>query len=162
MGKHLKTRLNIISIFLVALSSSQFLFAGVDGKEMNYWESIRNKKALNDYQNYLKYYPNGLYAQIAQENIRRLSIGGVQSPSSEVTPTMRVASLPESSSEEKAQTNKHSVDALEPFGQEKEAEFAYWDSIKNKNSVVLFQIYLIRYPQGLYVKLAKHKIKQLQ
>lgn len=48
--------------------------AGRFDAALEYWNSIRNSKSVNDYQEYIRQFPNGRYVEIAKLRIRKLQV----------------------------------------------------------------------------------------
>lgn len=112
-------------------SSSPTKFDGA-AFEYNYWDSIKNSQNIDDFKAYLAKYPNGQFAELANNKIKTLD---------------KVVKQTEPSS------SSSGTDAA--------TEVAYWDYIKNSANLEDFQAYLKRYPNGVFAELAANRVKAL-
>lgn len=64
--------------------------------------------------------------------------------------------------QEKAPTPIAKPTTVKPFQSDRAVELAYWDSIKNAASVTYYEAYLTKYPDGLFVDIARIRISELK
>ena len=103
--------------------------------ELDDWNAIKDSKKAEDYQSYLDKYPNGNFADLAKLRIKKYA-----APAATAAP----AEAP-----------------VEPPVDPQKAEIAYWNSIKTSKDVDDYKAYLVKYPNGDYVDVAKLRIEQL-
>ena len=104
--------------------------------EIEYWKSIANSNDVALYQVYLDRYPEGLFQGIAEQ---------------------RVASMNAASNAKPANNGEKITPAIVPI-----VEIEYWKSIATNNDVALYQVYLDRYPRGLFQGIAEQRIASLK
>jgi tetratricopeptide (TPR) repeat protein len=102
--------------------------------ELDLWNSIKDSKKAEDYQNYLDKYPDGNFADLAKLRVKKYA------PAPTPTPEAAPAEAP-----------------LDP----QQAEIAYWKSIKTSKDPEDYKAYLAKYPNGDYVDVAKLRVEQL-
>ena len=99
--------------------------------ELSYWETIKNSNNADDFKAYLEKYPSGQFASLAKNRINSL-----EAPAKPVE--SRAAPADSSAT-----------------------ELAFWDSIKNSTNADDLKAYLSKYPSGVFVELAKNRLKSL-
>lgn len=107
--------------------------------EIAYWESIKNSTNPDDFRAYLNKYPNGEFVDLARNKISSLE-----------------AAAKDKTERERADRERQEAE------DNRKAETAYWDSIKNSTDQENFRAYLRKYPQGQFADLAKDRIQQLE
>ncbi|MBC7929036.1 MAG: caspase family protein [Rubrivivax sp.] len=98
--------------------------------ELSFWETIKGSSNPEDFKAYLKQYPAGQFASLAN---------------------IRIASL-----EAPAKPAATSESALPSGGSA--TELAFWDSIKNSANAEDYKAYLEKYPKGEFATLAKNRL----
>ena len=101
--------------------------------ELSYWETIKSSSNPEDFKAYLTRYPNGQFADLANNRVKALEV--VAKPA-EPQPVSR-----------------------DTGGA---TEIAFWDSVKNSTSVDDFRAYLKKYPNGEFVELANNRLRALE
>ena len=101
--------------------------------ELSYWETIKSSTNPEDFKAYLTRYPNGQFADLANNRVKALEV--VAKPV-EPQPVSR-----------------------DTGGA---TEIAFWDSVKNSTSVDDFRAYLKKYPNGEFVELANNRLRALE
>ena len=103
-----------------------------DQIEDEYWEEIKDSTDLSGFEQYRKAYPKGRYLNTANLKIAQL----------------------------KKQAQQPAPVAVSPGREDNET--ALWNEVKNSTSKDDFDAYLVQYPKGKYIALAKSRIKKLQ
>jgi len=100
--------------------------------ELTYWDTIKTSQNIDDFKAYLEKYPDGQFTSLAKN---------------------RIASLqPESKPAERSSSGISSS----------QAEFTFWDSVKNSTSADDYRAYLEKYPNGEFAVLAKRRLSPLE
>ncbi len=108
--------------------------ASVDNSlEIEYWKTIKDSNDPEEYQIYLDEYPEGKFVKLAESRLKKL--GGNNSAVTNLSTDSGVAS------------NYSSTDVM------------YWESVKDSDDPDMFQAYIDQFPEGVYVVLAKIKLK---
>lgn len=101
--------------------------------EIAFWDAIKDSSDPNFLQAYMDRYPNGLFFAIA-----RLKLDSLKKNSNTTSETRGTTNTSDNS-----------------------ADIAYWDFVKDKTNVAYFESYVTRYPDGIFVDIAKLKIGEL-
>ena len=114
-----------------------------DAEELLFWDSVRDSPLLEDYQAFLKAYPNGKYAELAKETLLW----------------------------EKIKTSKNWQDFynfIQQFPKSRYAETAkekvetlLWESIKNSDKKQDYENFLLQFPQSKNTQAAKHRLHDM-
>ncbi|MEK7725405.1 MAG: hypothetical protein AAB336_13715, partial [Acidobacteriota bacterium] len=149
--------------------------------ELQYWDVVKNSTNPQDFQSYLRDFPNGQFAPIARLKLQQLQTGGT-------TPTPINSNVEDQywnniSNSQRAQdfqgylssfpNGKYAAIARlkisqlggnptpqpNPVGSPVEDQF--WNNVKNSNRVQDFQSYLNSFPNGQYAAIARLRINQL-
>ena len=107
--------------------------------EIEYWKSIATSNDAALYQVYLDRYPGGMFQGIAEQRVASLNAAEhaktANNPATQIVPTPSIVPI---------------------------VEIEYWKSIANSNDVALYQVYLDRYPRGLFQGIAEQRIASLK
>jgi len=128
--------------------------------QLIFWESIKDSKDRQMYEEYLVRFPDGIFAGLAKLNIEKYSkskatvimqssgaIGKGHAERSPGTPKMHPKMPKQKSAAAKSSQEDY--------------EIIFWKSIENSTNIAVFQEYLNRFPNGTFAGLAKIKIKTL-
>ncbi|HRH44989.1 MAG TPA: Vps62-related protein, partial [Pyrinomonadaceae bacterium] len=151
--------------------------------ELQYWEAVKTSNDPQDFQSYLRDYPNGQFTPIARLKLQQLQGGGTNptlTPPNSNTEDQYWNSI---SSSQRAQdfqgylssypTGKYAAIARlkvsqlggnptpQPNPVSSSVEDQFWNNVKNSNRSQDFQSYLNTYPNGQYAALARLKISQI-
>lgn len=147
--------------------------------EQQYWDAVKNSTRAEDFQNYLRDYPNGQFVPIARLKISQL---GSSAPSGPSTSTAEDQYWNYISNSQRAQdfqgylynypNGKYSAIANLRISQlggysapstpmVSAAEDQFWNNVKYSQRAQDFQDYLNAYPNGQYSLIARLKINQL-
>jgi adenylate cyclase len=133
--------------------------------ELVFWESIKDSENKSTFEEYLRHFPNGLFAGLAKINIQKLSKiesapkvdSGLQKDPERSAPTKaKPGKMPAKKHHE---TSKEKASAKEASGEN--YEIIFWQSIQDSNNIAVFQEYLRRFPKGAFAGLAIIRIKDL-
>ena len=104
--------------------------------ELSFWETIKGSADPEDFKAYLKQYPAGRFAALA--NIRVANLESSAKPAA--TPAVSAPS-----------------ESTSPA-----TELAFWDAVKNSTSGDDFRAYMKRFPNGTFADLAANRLKVLE
>ena len=110
--------------------------AAMTQQETVFWESIEDSAAAADYQAYLSQYPDGAFATLAK---------------------LRLSTFGQAATE----TESKAAEA-QALAQQQAQERALWDTIKNSNRAVDYQVYLQQFPNGTYAVLARARLAEAE
>ena len=113
------------------------------GIDRVFWESIKDSENPETYRAYLRQYPNGAFSSLA-----RIRLDELQSVRKEA----EVATL-EAEREAAEQTEQKQASA-------EQAEFAFWETIKDSNDPADYLAYLEAYPDGSFSALARSRAEK--
>jgi len=105
-----------------------------DRAEFTFWDAIKDSQDANFFQAYLDQFPTGYFNQIAKLKLASLKLSGDGS----------------SANSRKATRSSDTSD------------IAYWESVKDNDNAVYLESYVSRYPNGIFVEIAKLKIAELK
>lgn len=103
--------------------------------ELTYWNTIKDSGDPELLNIYLKRYPQGLFAELARRMIQRL---------------------------ETAETDDAQQAAERAEATRRAADVAYWEAVSDTSDPSLLRSYLERFPDGVFVDIAKLRLKQLE
>jgi adenylate cyclase len=133
--------------------------------ELVFWESIKDSDNKSTFEEYLRQFPNGLFAGLAKINIQKLSkiesalkvdSGAQKGPERSVPTNAKPGKMP---SEKHLEASKEKAAPKEASGEN--YEIIFWQSIQASNNIAVFQEYLRRFPKGAFAGLAILRIKDL-
>jgi adenylate cyclase len=129
--------------------------------QLIFWESIKNSKDQKMYQEYLKKFPNGIFVGLAKINIAKLSQqdAGPTKASGRQKDEMNRTMSHLAQKKQFGSTMKE-VSPKKPS--DENYEIIFWKSIEDSKNIEMFQEYLRRFPNGVFIGLAKIKIKALK
>jgi hypothetical protein len=112
------------------------------------------------FEEYLKKFPQGIFAGLAEINIHKYSKpviiktkpSAIEKKEQQVKISTPASQKPKKPEKQATATKK---------SQEENYEIIFWKSIENSTNIAVFQEYLNRFPNGTFVGLAKIKIKDL-
>ena len=151
--------------------------------EDQFWDTVKNSQRIQDFQDYLRTYPNGQYASIANIKIRQLSSNTSAPPVTNTSswedrdwariqnsqraqdfqdflrdyPNSRYASI----ANIKIRQLGGNTSAPPVTNTTSSVEQQYWDAVEKSQRWQDFQGYLDNYPNGKYAPIARLKISQL-
>jgi hypothetical protein len=133
--------------------------------ELVFWESIKDSDNKSTFEEYLRQFPNGLFAGLAKINIQKLStIESVQKVDSSGRKGHKQSGMP-MAKPGKMPAKKHLEASKEKASPQKTSgenyEIIFWQSIQDSKNIAVFQEYLRRFPRGAFAGLAIIKIKDL-
>ena len=166
-----------ISIGLILLISIGLLFAHVQGNEISEEEQRLVRKAkyfktVEDYQEYLKKYPNGIYAEEARKGLRGEA-------KEQIEERKKIAEQAKPAYEEAIKKNTEAGYAvfLERYPNSSYAEEIkkahdelLWEYVKKHNGIEFYKMYIIQSLSGIHVEeaerlansLLRERIEQLE
>jgi serine/threonine protein kinase len=97
--------------------------------DVEFWRTIKDSSEIEDMEFYVQKFPEGIYVDLAKRKMAKLRQGGA----------VRAA-------EETSGTRGRNLDE------------EFWRGIKDSNDADDFELYMERFPQGLYVDIAKRRI----
>ena len=112
--------------------------------QLIFWESIKDSKDYQMFEEYLRKFPNGIFTKLAKLHIVNYS-------KQKMVP--RASKRPTKALSERALPKKALIESY---------EMIFWQSIENSKNIDVFQEYLRRFPDGVFVGLAKVSLKALQ
>lgn len=125
-----------------------------------YWKEIAGKNTVAAFQQYLKDYPNGVYAEDAKRAIREVDSAIEKKAWDEAVQTNTVesykaflAKFPNGMMSSQAQTKVKSF--------ERGGDVAKWQEVDGLKTVAAYEAYLLRYPEGEFARLARLRLKDL-
>lgn len=148
--------------------------------EQQYWDAVKSSSRVEDFQNYLRDYPNGQFGPIARLKISQL--GGNAPTNPLVNSTAEEQYWDSINNSQRAQdfqsylnnypNGKYAALARLRISQlggntmqyspvVSAVEEQYWNSVRNSQRPQDFQDYLNTYPNGQYVLVARLRINQL-
>ncbi len=101
--------------------------------ELLFWDSIKSSDNPATFEAYLKQFPNGIFAGLAQAKVDEL----------------------------KARAGNQPTSAQQQAAAKSEAEAAAWSGIKDSDNPAMFEAYLKQFPDGMYAGLAQAKLDEL-
>ena len=110
-----------------------------------FWRLVQDSTNPDNIESYLTYFPNGEYAQWAEQRLADLRAGGWLSPLDATPPS---PSRPASSA------------ALPPASTAQENLF--WQSIMTSTNPAMFEAYLAQFPSGVFRALAEARLAELR
>jgi hypothetical protein len=116
-------------------------------REAIYWSSIEDSKNPAAFKAYLKRYPEGEFAELAEMQLAALE--------PDIGPTV-TPELPNGGGREVAD---QPVDTPPPS--EPDVEIVFWRSVEDSNDPAGFKAYLTQYPQGEFAQLAEIRLAAL-
>jgi len=102
--------------------------------ELLFWESIKSSDNPATFEAYLKQFPNGIFAGLAQAKVDEL----------------------------KARNNNQPTTAQQQAAAQNEADQAAWSGIKDSDNPALFEAYLKQFPNGTFAGLAQARLDELK
>ncbi len=102
--------------------------------ELLFWDSIKNSDNPATFEAYLKQFPNGVFAGLAQAKVDEL----------------------------KAKSGTATTTAEQQAAAQTEAENAAWSGIKDSDNPAMFEAFLKQFPSGTFAPLAQAKLEQLK
>ena len=102
--------------------------------ELLFWDSIKTSDNPATFEAYLKQFPNGIFAGLAQAKVDEL----------------------------KARNNNQPTTAQQKAAAQNEADQAAWSGIKDSDNPALFEAYLKQFPNGTFAGLAQARLDELK
>jgi outer membrane protein assembly factor BamD (BamD/ComL family) len=147
--------------------------------ELQYWDAVKNSQNANDYQSYLRDYPNGQFAPIARLKLQQLQGGGSTTQTAansddqywnRISSSHRIqdfqgylASFPNGkySAIARLKISQLGGATTPQTGSGTTVEDQYWNNVKNSTRAMDYQQYLNNFPNGKYAAIARLRISQL-
>jgi uncharacterized caspase-like protein len=120
--------------------------------ELAYWNAVKDAKDASLYEAYLQRYPKGKFAEVAKALIAR--IGSEQKAAEE----RAQAEARKAEAAQRATSLAHQTPAQVS---EEAKEITYWESIRNSRSRKLYDVYLNKYPDGMFAAIARTQIEEI-
>ncbi|UCE05053.1 MAG: adenylate/guanylate cyclase domain-containing protein, partial [bacterium] len=128
--------------------------------QLVFWETIKDSEDRNMYEEYLRKFPDGIFAGLAQLNVEKYSkYDTTQKKDSGRTKDKMHEKMPQGPRKMRQKPTKE--EATLKKSPKEDYEIVFWRSIENSKNIAVFQEYLNRFPNGTFVGLAKIKIKDL-
>ena len=102
--------------------------------ELLFWDSIKSSDNPATFEAYLKQFPNGIFAGLAQAKVDEL----------------------------KARAGNQPTTAEQQAAAKSEADAAAWSGIKDSDNPALFEAYLKQFPEGTFAGLAQARLDELK
>jgi uncharacterized caspase-like protein len=102
--------------------------------ELLFWDSIKSSDNPATFEAYLKQFPNGIFAGLAQAKVAEL----------------------------KAKAGNQPTTAEQQAAAKSEADAAAWSGIKDSDNPALFEAYLKQFPDGTFAALAQARLDELK
>lgn len=144
-----------------------------DGKrDLEMWRQVSKTGKLEDYQRYLKDFPQGKFAKVAKNRIETLSASApADEPQDDVAAGKTDNSQPADDAQDQAQAQDQApadatddaatAQADDQQGPDWEQEYALWKAASDGNTVTEYEAYLRAYPNGKFAAIAQARIAQL-
>jgi hypothetical protein len=126
--------------------------------QLIFWESIKDSKDQKMFEEYLRKFPQGIFAGLAKINIKKISQRDDAKPNESGRRKGMMQSMPPPAPQ-KRQSKKSTGKVSSKKISEEKYEIIFWQSIEDSNNLDMFQEYLRRFPNGAFSGLAKIKIK---
>ena len=147
--------------------------------EQQYWDAVKSSSRTEDFQNYLRDYPNGQFVPIARLRISQLTGSAPMNPPSLTAEDQYWNNISNSQRPQDFQGYLYNYpngtyaslarlrisqlggNTTQSSPVASAVEEQYWNSVRNSQRVQDFQDYLNTYPGGQYVPIARLRIYQL-
>ena len=138
-------------------------------RDLEMWRQVSKIGKVEDYQKYLKDYPEGKFAKVAKTRIETLTASAPADQQDEDVAAADNKAL-EPVDEAQAETQDNRQDAAEvetaqtsdePASADWEQEYALWKAASDGNTVTEYEAYLKAYPDGKFAAIAQARIAQL-
>lgn len=127
--------------------------------EMIFWESVKDSDSPAMFKEYLRQYPDGIFAGLARINASK-PVAKKESPSPKKQAQKRETEpVPVALKEEKPAQLSHK-DSASP-ADNTQLEETFWRSIHNADRIAEYEEFLNKFPNGLFAGLARIKIAAL-
>jgi hypothetical protein len=142
-------------------------------KDLEMWRQVSKSGKLEDYQKYLKDFPQGKFAKVAKTRIENLTASTPADDQSDTDVAAKATqdAAPADEAQDQAQsddsanstvTAQTNEQAQEPGqGADWEQEYALWKAASDGNTVTEYEAYLKAYPDGKFSAIAQARIAQL-
>jgi hypothetical protein len=156
-----------------AVADATKAVADGDGtKDLEMWRQVSKSGKLEDYQKYLKDFPQGKFAKVAKTRIENLTApGDGQGEDVAAKKTQDAAPAEDDGAQDQAQSDEPPADAAnsdetaqtsdQGQGADWEQEYALWKAASDGNTVTEYEAYLKAYPDGKFAAIAQARIAQL-
>jgi hypothetical protein len=147
--------------------------------EQQYWDAVKNSSRVDDFQNYLKDYPNGQFVPIARLKISQLGGNAPMNPPNSTAEDQYWNNISNSQRAQDFQGYLYNYpngtyaslarlrisqlggNTTQSSPVVSAVEEQYWNNVKNSQRPQDFQDYLNTYPSGQYALIARLRINQL-
>ena len=142
--------------------------AAAQGKELDFWDSIKGSTRVEDFQGYIETYPEGRFAALTRRIIEQLADLGREREELQAWESVKDSTktqefqgyLKTYPDGRFAVLARIRVQQLADLAQERE-ELQAWESVKDGTRSGDFQGYLKTYPEGRFAVLARTRVRQL-
>jgi hypothetical protein len=151
-------------------------------KDLEMWRQVSKSGKLEDYQKYLKDFPQGKFAKVAKTRIENLTASKPEEDQSDTD--VAVKQQPDTAepddAQDVAQTDQAQTDEADEQTQDQaqaqstetksddqaqgadwEQEYALWKAASDGNTVTEYEAYLKMYPNGKFAAIAQARVAQL-
>lgn len=153
-------------------------------KDLEMWRQISKSGKLEDYQKYLKEFPQGKFAKVAKTRIENLAASKPEEDQqdTDIAAKRKQNTAPADDAQDEAQSDKAQSDQAQDQKQDQaqaqsqatdsqsddqsqgadwEQEYALWKAASDGNTVTEYEAYLKNYPNGKFAAIAQARIAQL-
>lgn len=143
-------------------------------KDLEMWREVSKTGKLEDYQKYLKQFPQGKFAKVAKTRIENLTASapaedqsqddvaaGNQDAAPAEEPQDQAADQRQDSQQDAASADTAQKSDQSTGGADWEQEYALWKAASDGNNVTEYEAYLRAYPEGKFAAIAQARIAQL-
>ncbi len=147
--------------------------------EIEFWKSISDSNNPDLFKSYLDKFPDGIFADIAKQRVKTASADGATSVAESELVFFQSIQNSERAADFEAYLNQFPNGKFAPIAkarittikekqanqqemEQRAAEKATWDSVKDSNNTGLLQAFLDVYPNGKYAKAAEARIAALK
>jgi hypothetical protein len=142
-------------------------------KDLEMWRQVSKSGKLEDYQKYLKEFPQGKFAKVAKTRIENLT---ASAPADDQNADVAAKKTPDAApadddAQDQAQADQKPADAAtsadtaqakdKAEGADWEQEYALWKAASDGNTVTEYEAYIRMYPNGKFAAIAQARIAQL-
>ncbi len=151
-------------------------------RDLDMWRQVSKTGKLEDYQKYLKDFPQGKFAKVAKTRVETLTASAPGDQQDEATAkktedNAASSQVDDQSQSDQAQSDQAQSDQAQQAGEDVaqkadsakkqpadadwEQEYALWKAASDGNTVTEYEAYLRAYPDGKFAAIAQARIAQL-
>ncbi len=146
--------------------------AAVDDAETALWNAVEASSSADDYGVYLKQYPKGRYAALAQQRLKKLDADAKARADAQEQEVWQEAERAQTAEGYQAYSQRYPRGKFASLAQTRakklaadaqiKADALAWDQARSANTADTYADYLSRFPSGRFVALAKTAQQRLQ